>query len=153
MIKPLLLQLFSGSMQKWNKWCVTLYWACMLFRPIFRKPLLQGCVREGMSGVYTLKRSSKWPLFNFIFSDLALMILKWFFANRRAFQWTKVKWCFGRVFYHFRKFWAQKCKNQIFWRKWGFKVPFLEMQWRWFQTRLTPNPWIFCLWTIFYDFF
>ena len=26
--------------------------------------------------VYTLKRNSKWPLFNFVFSDLALMILK-----------------------------------------------------------------------------
>ena len=50
--------------------------------------------------VYTLKRNSKWPRFNFVFSDLALMILKWIFAQICAIQWTKVKWCIGRVFFH-----------------------------------------------------
>ena len=31
--------------------------------------------------IYTLKRSSKWPLFNLIFSDLALMILKFDYSD------------------------------------------------------------------------
>ena len=61
---------------------------------------------------YTLKGSwAKWPLFNFIFSDLALMILKWFFPQLCAIQWTKAKWCIGRVFYHFTIFGFKNAKN------------------------------------------
>ena len=52
--------------------------------------------------------------FQFHFSDWALMIMKWKFAQICAFQWAKVKRCFGRVFYHFRGFWVQKCKTQLF---------------------------------------
>ena len=33
-------------------------------------------VVTGTTDMYTLKQSSKWPIFNFIFSDLALMLLK-----------------------------------------------------------------------------
>ena len=64
----------------------------------------------------TLKRSSKWPLFNFIFSDLALILLKWIFDQLCAFQWTKFKWCFERVFYHFTIF-GSKMLNSNFLKK------------------------------------
>ena len=43
---------------------------------------------------------------------LALMILKWSFAQTCAFQLTKDKRCVRRVFYHYN-FLVQKCKNQL----------------------------------------
>ena len=63
---------------------------------------------------HTLKRSSKCPLFNFIFSDFALMLLKSIIAQICAFQWTIVKKCFERVFYHFT---IIGFKNLIFLKK------------------------------------
>ena len=36
--------------------------------------------------------------FQYHFSEYALMILKRFFALISAFTWTKVLWCFGKVF-------------------------------------------------------
>ena len=66
-----------------------------------------------MIHIYILKRSSKRPLFNFIFSDLVLMILKLSFAQICAFQWTKAKWCFGRVLFHFTIFGLKNAKNKF----------------------------------------
>ena len=39
---------------------------------------------------HTLKRSSKWPLFNFIFSNLALMLLKWILPEYMHFNGLKL---------------------------------------------------------------
>ena len=49
---------------------------------------------------YTLKRCSKWPLFNFFFIYLALMLFNRIFAQICAYQWIKDRWCSERVFYH-----------------------------------------------------
>ena len=89
-------------------------------------------------------------LLNFIFSDFALMSLKWILAQICAFQWIKVKWCFERAFYHFTIFGFKKCKNQNFEEYKGFEGIFrIEVQVisnpssRLEKNKETPNPWIF----------
>ena len=86
------------------------------------------------------------------------MILKWIFAQIFAFQWTKVKRCFGGVFYHFTIFWVQKRKkNQLF-----EEIKRFESSFYWIDVQMITNGQadfkntkhlIFHLWTIFYDFF
>ena len=40
---------------------------------------------------HTMKRSSKWPLFNYIFfSEISADVIEMNFARICAFQWTKV---------------------------------------------------------------
>ena len=91
---------------------------------------------------YTLKRSSKWPLFNFIFSDLVLLLLKWIFAQICAFQWSNVKRCFNRVFYHFTIFGFKMQKQSL--KKIRVLGHFFELKYRWSSgLEKTPNPWIF----------
>ena len=52
------------------------------------------------------------------------------FAQICAFQWTKVKWCFGRVFLSIHNFWAQnvKCKNQFFKENKCFECSFVQFE-------------------------
>ena len=115
---------------------------------IFHSDVTQHWKHTESSKPYTLKQSSKWPLFNFTFSDLALMVLKWNFAWICAFQWTKVKRCFGRVFYHFTIVGLKNAKkffgdNKGFERSFVFQieVKVISNPSSWLVK--TPHPWIF----------
>ena len=55
------------------------------------------------------------------------------FARICALQWTKVKWCFERGFYHFTIF---GFKNQTFEENNGLECIFFELKNGCFQTHL-----------------
>ena len=88
------------------------------------------------------------------------MILKWNFAQICAFQWTTVKWCFGRVFFHFTIFGFKNAKIN-FLKKIRVKIMsavFFRFEVQVFSNRSSgleknAKPLRFCLWTIFYEFF
>ena len=64
------------------------------------------------------------------------MILKWFFAQVCALQWTKVKRYFGRVFYHFTIFWFKNAKVNFLKKISVLSAVFIEFKYRWLQNCL-----------------
>ena len=104
---------------------------------------------------HTLKWSSKWPLFNFIFSDLALMLLKWILLENVNFN--GLKWCFERVFYHLTILGVKNAKIKFLKKITGWVHFFFELKNGWFQTRLADlkkhQTSEFLLMNDFYDFF
>ena len=62
--------------------------------------------------MYT-ERSYKWP-FSISFFSLSAIVIEMIFAQICASKWTKVKRCFGRVFYHFIIFGLKNAKKSPF---------------------------------------
>ena len=78
---------------------------------------------------YTLKRSSKWPLFIFIFSDLALMILKRILPKYVQLNGLKLNGALDK-FSITLQFWGSKMQNTKFEEKKGLSAVFNELKYR-----------------------
>ena len=86
------------------------------------------------------------------------MKLKWFFAQICVFKWTKVKWCFGRVFYHFTIFGFKNTKIKFLEKIRVFSAFFFRIEVQMISNpssqleKESPNPWFFADEGFFYDF-
>ena len=58
------------------------------------------------------------------------------FSQICAIKWTKVKWCIGKVFYHFTIFGLKNAKKNFFEENKGFERSFYELKYTWFQIPL-----------------
>ena len=103
---------------------------------------------------HTLKRSSKRPLFYFIFSELALMLLKWILLEYVHFNGLKC--CFERVSIT-SQFWGSKMQKLKYLKKIAW-VHFFRIE-EWVisnpssHIEKTPNLWIFAYERFFMIFF
>ena len=78
------------------------------------------------------------------------------FCPNMCILMDKVKWHFRWVFYHFTNFWFKNAKMNFFKKLSLLSAIFIDLKFRWLQTRLTDlkntNSW-FLLMTDFYDYF
>ena len=82
-------------------------------------------------------------------------MLKLIFVQICAVQWTKVKWCFERVFYHFKFFGLKNAKIPLLKKISSVSAVFIELKCMCLPTHLadTNKTLIFVPFTDFFRFF